>query len=240
MARQQTQGTCYLCKGTFPKASMTRHLTKCLAAHDPAEGAAKAKAKKGKLVRVVVEAKGDPRYWLHLEMPATARLRDLDQFLRDIWLECCGHLSAFKVEGKKRSAPHSLANLMSADPMDWRDPDEVDMEEQVGEVLRKGSKLSYDYDFGSTTCLSLKGVDEREGLVVKPHEVRLLARNDPPHIPCGKCHAAPAAVIDMENSYDESGWLCERCAEEEGVSIEEFSLPVVNSPRTGVCGYTGN
>jgi hypothetical protein len=219
---------------------MTRHLSKCLAAHDPAEGAGKGQARKGKLVRVVVEGKDAPRYWLHLEMLATAKLKDLDRFLRHIWLECCGHLSAFKIEGKKRSARPSLEDLMSGDPMDWRDPDDVDMEERVGDVFQKGSKLSYDYDFGSTTRLSLKGVGEREGLVVKAKEVRLLARNDPPHIPCGRCRKAEATVIDMENSYDESGWLCERCAEEVGVSLEEMSLPVVNSPRTGVCGYTGD
>lgn len=37
------------------------------------------------------------RYWLYLEMPARATLTDLDGFLRDIWLECCGHLSAFDI-----------------------------------------------------------------------------------------------------------------------------------------------
>jgi hypothetical protein len=43
----------------------------------------------------------------------------------------------------------------------------------------------------------------------------------------------------VENSYDESGWFCERCAEENDLNTEEMTLPVVNSPRTGVCGYTG-
>lgn len=38
-------------------------------------------------------------YWLFIEMNEKATLRDLDMFLRDIWLECCGHLSAFNIEG---------------------------------------------------------------------------------------------------------------------------------------------
>src|SRR5262249_44963236 len=148
MARQQSQGTCYLCKGTFQKAAMTRHLTRCLAADDTVEKAGAGKRKKGKLVRVVVEGKYDPRYWLYLEMPATARLAALDGVLRKLWLECCGHLSAFKVEGKKRAAPRSLADMLAEiDSDDWRDPDEVDMEDRVGDVLQKGSKLTYDYDF---------------------------------------------------------------------------------------------
>jgi len=49
----------------------------------------------------VVEGSYLPYYWMHLELPANATLEDLDSFLRDIWLECCGHLSAFRIEGKE-------------------------------------------------------------------------------------------------------------------------------------------
>jgi hypothetical protein len=108
------------------------------------------------------------------------------------------------------------------------------MENQVGDVFRPGVKVSYDYDFGSTTRLAVKLVGEREGWVVKPNDVHLLARNDPPHIPCGRCHEGAATVIDMANSYDESGWLCARCAEETDLADSDMTLPVVNSPRTGV------
>jgi hypothetical protein len=239
MAREQSSGTCNLCKGSFSKAAMTRHLSRCLPAHDAQVPAGK--GKKGKLFHLVVEGKYDPRYWLHVEMPATATFRRLDSLLRDLWLECCGHLSAFRVEGKKkppRIAP-TLAEIFAAG-LEWTDPDEVDMDGRVGDLFAKGLKLSYDYDFGSTTRLVLKVVGEREGPVVKPNEVHVLARNDPPYIPCGICHKNPAAFIDMENSYDESGWFCERCAEEHDLNTEEMTLPVVNSPRTGVCGYTGN
>jgi hypothetical protein len=43
-------------------------------------------------------APGD--YWLHLEAPITATLRALDGYLRDLWLECCGHLSIFEIDGR--------------------------------------------------------------------------------------------------------------------------------------------
>jgi hypothetical protein len=241
MARQQSQGTCSLCKGTFPKASMTRHLTACLEAHDTAEKPPSARAKKGKLVRVLVEGKYQPQYWLHLELPATARMGDLDGFLRDIWLECCDHLSAFRIEGKKQARRGwSLADLMAGGAWGGMESNEVDMQARVGDVIEKGTKLSHEYDFGSTTELVIKGTGEREGVIEKPHEVRLLARNDPPHIPCGRCGQAEATIIDGENAYHKSGWLCPRCAEKEGLSEEEGTLPVVNSPRTGVCGYTGS
>jgi hypothetical protein len=76
------------------------------------------------------------------------------------------------------------------------------MENRLGEVLRKGSKLSYENDFGSTTQLTLKVVGEREGLVWKANDVHLLARNDPPLIPCSRCEKAPATIIDMEDTND--------------------------------------
>ena len=241
MARQLSRGTCYLCEGTFPKASMTRHLAKCLAIHGDTDKADVGTAKKGKLIHVVIEGKYQPQYWLHLEMPATTTLQILDGFLRRIWLECCDHLSAFKIDRKKTPARRpSLAALLAGGPFDWRDPNEVEMEDRVGDVLQKGSKLSHEYDFGSTTSLSLKEVGAREGLIVKPNDIHLLARNEPPYIPCGRCGKAAATIIDLEESYDESGWLCAACAEERGLSEDDMTLPVVNSPRTGVCGYTGN
>ena len=36
-------------------------------------------------------------FWLHLEMNGRSTLKDLDRYLRAIWLECCGHLSQFSV-----------------------------------------------------------------------------------------------------------------------------------------------
>lgn len=38
-------------------------------------------------------------YWLVIEVKDTATLKDVDQFLRNIWLECCSHLSAFEIDG---------------------------------------------------------------------------------------------------------------------------------------------
>src|SRR4051812_38522519 len=126
MARETTQGICHLCKGTFPKGSMTRHLSKCLTTRDDAEKSGDSKAKTGKLFHVVVEARGDPRYWLHLELPATAKLKHLDSVLRKLWLECCGHLSAFKLEGqKKRAMPRSMAELLASGFDPESDPDEL-------------------------------------------------------------------------------------------------------------------
>jgi len=209
-----------LCGRTFGKVAMSRHLTACLAkqaaaADTPSTGV--------KLFHLLVQGTYLSHYWLHLEMPDTATFGDLDAFLRRTWLECCGHLSAF-TRKTGRGAPRGGG-------------DEVPMEAQLGQVLRPGMELLHEYDFGSTTTLALKVIGTREGTVGNEHEVRLLARNDPPLLPCGNC-GQPATQIDMENSYDPSGWLCDQCAEDAGLA-EEMMLPVVDSPRTGVCGYTG-
>jgi hypothetical protein len=73
-------------------------------------------------------------------------------------------------------------------------------------------------------------VGEREGKVSQ--QVRLLARNEPPPILCELCKKKPAAWVDVLDDYT---WYCEKCIE----NTEEGVLPVVNSPRVGVCGYTG-
>jgi len=38
-------------------------------------------------------------FWLDLEMRGSATLTKLDEYLRAIWLECCGHLGEFTIGG---------------------------------------------------------------------------------------------------------------------------------------------
>lgn len=43
----------------------------------------------------------------------------------------------------------------------------------------------------------------------------------------------------LRDIWDGEGWLCESCAKNHECD-EDMFLPVLNSPRTGVCGYTGS
>jgi len=101
-----------------------------------------------------------------LKVSGNSKLEELDQFLRDIWLECCGHMSAFSYRRN-----------------------ELKMGRKLKDVLRA----------------------------------------------CGK---TLVVQICTECQWDGSGWLCEACAKKHECG-EEMMLPVVNSPRTGVCGYSG-
>ncbi len=108
---------------------------------------------------------------------------------------------------------------------------------KLGSVASPGSRLAYEYDIGSTTPLTihvagLRGPTPDGG-------VQLLARNDDPEILCAACRKNKASTICLEcENGDYHGWLCEACAEEHECD-DDMRLPVVNSPRAGVCGYTG-
>lgn len=98
-----TKGLCNFCKSEIDKAKMTQHLKYCkqraaINAANDADMEDEAQ-QKGKLLHILAEGRYNPQYWMHLEIPASAALFSLDSFFRDIWVECCGHLSAFKIDG---------------------------------------------------------------------------------------------------------------------------------------------
>ncbi|MDI6791813.1 MAG: hypothetical protein QME81_02935 [bacterium] len=197
---------------------MTKHLASCEQRRAVSEtSSGKQKPQKTKLFHLVVEGHDLPEYWMHLEAPAEATLGDLDRFLRNIWLECCGHLSAFTIEGKSYD-------------------EDGGMDVTLGKILSPGMKFYHEYDFGSTTELVLKVVSERDGQV-SDESILLMSRNDTPLIMCVSC-GKPARQVCVECLWDGEGWLCNKCAKKHECG-EDMLLPVVNSPRVGVCGYTG-
>jgi hypothetical protein len=225
MAGTQSTGQCELCGKTFNKAAMTRHLQSCTAAAKSSRTAGSRGARAAQAFHLVVEGRYLPDYWLHLEAAAGSTLEDLDGFLRRTWLECCGHMSAFRIG----TASYSGGGFGGDD-----DLFDESMDIPLAQVLQPGSKLKYEYDFGSTTDLVLKVVAVRPA-ESKRHYIKLLARNLPPPIACDSCQQ-PATQVCTECPDD--GWLCDACVETHECS-EEMRLPVVNSPRVGVCGYTG-
>jgi len=100
MTRQMSKGKCSFCNGTFSKVTMAKHLKSCNQREVVLDTSSEErKSQKTKGFHLVVEGHYAPAYWIHLSAPANATLKDLDRFLRDIWLECCGHLSAFTIKG---------------------------------------------------------------------------------------------------------------------------------------------
>jgi len=225
--RQRTfKGTCELCGTSVDKRRSVAHHSACAAAHDvdTSRGA--------DLVTLRITAVGAHEYWLDAEADAGAALSKLDTFLRDIWVECCGHLSMFSVPPFRYSSlPSGISGLLG------RTNPERTMRARIGEVFNcTGQKGTYDYDFGSTTRLAIERTGGRAGRIGRP-SVRLLVRNDPLPWTCGTCDK-PATLVCCAHETESSPFVCAAHKKAHPCSDAMF-LPVINSPRMGICGYAG-
>lgn len=229
MARTITKGNCYLCGKYLAKSGVVKHLA---AAHT-FEG-----TNVQRCVLLKVES-GD--YWLYLDIADSSSLKSLDGFLRKIWLECCGHMSCFYIPQKSYGwyggGMHelSMARKLSS--------------------FSKGDQILYDYDFGSTTTLKITVMDTGFFRPRQRNAVRLLARNEDYVFECRDC-GQPADYVNAESIYyEENPFICEACVQKRRERVEkgededepddeqrydiDMLLPIVNSPRMGVCGYEG-
>lgn len=220
---QQSAGKCHLCGAIVGRTSMAGHLNACSQPEASRLPPATGKQVSGPSFHLVIEGRDAKAYWMHAAVPVTAPLSKLDRFLRDTWLECCGHLSAFEI-GSNRYASSPTQGEMS-------------MRVPLSRVLEKGIKFSYEYDYGSTTALTLKVVALREPSTPSG-AIQLLAANVAPQVSCQRCGNRAATQVCTECAWNGEGWLCEACVDEHECG-SEMCLPVVNSPRVGVCGYTG-
>lgn len=220
-SKKEFTGKCSSCGENFGKSEMAKHLISCA----KSDLIKQTSAKVSKTFKILVEGSGMPEYWLIIEAKADAKLKHLDDFLRKIWLECCGHLSAFEID-------KTMYNVISDPELRGKT-----MNFALDKVLAVGTKFHHQYDFGSTTTLKLKVLSEQQGQISgKP--IKLLARNNPPQMLCQSC-SQPAEVICTECLWsDKAALFCNKCSKSHPCGSEMY-LPVVNSPRVGVCGYTG-
>ena len=227
-------GRCAVCGVAVTRAGAQKHLAVCAPALDAVANPEQ------RLIQFRVTAPGLAPYWLDIEVKAEARLDALDSFLRRVWLECCGHLSAFRVgqltyfsRGYDFGFSRVLGNLGP------RQLPERSMTVKVREVLMSSDDvLEYEYDFGSTTSLRLRVTGERTGRPGRP-AVRLLVRNTPPEWPCAVCGQPASKVCVYCIQEEKNAFVCTKHGNRHACGEGDGFLPVVNSPRMGVCGYTG-
>lgn len=227
MTKRISKGICALCQGEFSRASMAKHLEACQRrAADAAHAAGRRPERTMKYFHLVAEGRDLPMYWMHLQVRTGITLADLDAFLRETWLECCGHMSAFEIERQRYVSGAGIY----FEPA----PSEHSLRVRLDRVFHPGLICFYEYDFGTTTELRLKVLAE-EAREASGESIQLLARNTPPLIPCGVC-GKPATSVCSVCVYEEEGWLCAKCAKTHECG-DEMLLPVVNSPRVGMCAY---
>ena len=229
MSRYTSYGTCALCAKRTTKAGMSRHLGSCLAEHEPSQG------KSARLFRLRIEDAYSPIFWMDVEMRANSTLEKLDDFLRGEWLECCGHLSDFEIDG----ITYTVTSSYGIEPLGmFAGPNERTMKVKLGEILSKGSPFKHTYDFGTSTELKLHVVDERQGRI-DSENVRLLSRNEAPVWECEVCGENASWICTFCMYERQNPFYCELHSEDHDCEEPEMLLPVVNSPRMGMCGYTG-
>jgi hypothetical protein len=199
-------GNCYVCGETFGEIAMKNHVLK------------KHNTGSEESFLLKIESADFRDYWLYLDIPKSKKLEALDKFLRDIWLECCGHMSRF-------AASH-------------RSYGNIGKNRTIGS-FKTGGKIFYEYDMGTTTALDIKFLGE----VKRPKQnegVRLLARNIAPVLKCFLCDN-PAEFVCAECMYDPSESVGAVFCKKHGAKHEhdDLMMPITNSPRSGECGYTG-
>ena len=223
----QSTGTCYLCKKSVAKRSILKHLESCLGSQQgPAQPATQDKQRSVPAFLLKIEDKYAGVFFLVIEISGKATLTDLDQFLKNIWLECCSHMSDFTInEVIYQSYPES---------------GEESMDKTVQKIFTPKLAFEYTYDYGSSTELKLHIIKETTSInPTNKTMITILARNDPIPVPCTMCEK-PAQFMCSECMYDEEGegLLCAKCAKKHECG-EDMLLPVINSPRAGVCAYMG-
>ena len=95
--REQSRGDCVYCGKEMTRGGMARHLPTCAKRQEMAAEAEKTTRQRETLYHLQIQDAYSGYFWLHLEMRGGATLKDLDAYLRAIWLECCGHLSQFTI-----------------------------------------------------------------------------------------------------------------------------------------------
>jgi hypothetical protein len=99
------------CFESFSKNTIGKHLLSCKARQGYfADLLQKADDKHAKDIKkyttnvnvflLKIFSPGQLEFWLFVELSDNCLLSDLDSFLRDIWLECCGHLSSFTINNR--------------------------------------------------------------------------------------------------------------------------------------------
>lgn len=204
--KQALTGNCYLCGKSLKESEMKNHIMK---EHDAGEE---------ECFLIKAESAEFLDYWIYFDIPKTKTLQHIDRFLRDIWLECCGHLSRFA--------------------QSYRSYDDIGKSRPVGS-FKAGEKIYYEYDMGTTTSLYIKFIR----VIRRPKQaatIRLLARNEAPDLRCSVC-GKPAEFICTECMYDpdmaEKSMFCKKHSAEH--EHDDMLMPITNSPRNAECGYTG-
>ena len=103
--------------------------------------------------------------------------------------------------------------------------------------------FEYIYDHGSSTELTIKVFSFLPFTINKKEKlIKIAARNNEIQFKCIKCKKENATEICAVCLYEVGrikSSFCKKCIKQHDCE-EEMALPITNSPRSGICGYTGD
>ena len=180
--RLKSEGLCKLCGLNVEGGKISGHLVECrkrLSGTYPQNPV--------NMMQIAVEGKYNPGYWMQFAVWDGASLSTIDTFLRRAWLECCGHLSMFKIKGEMFES-HTEPD----DGFSFGRP-RHSMTVKLHDVLEVGTVFEHEYDFGSTTHLKLEVLDIFSAQKPKL-PIILLAHNLQPGIKCSSCKSTATKI----------------------------------------------
>ncbi len=215
-----TRGACAYCGRELTRTGMARHLVACKARAAAILAADQGPGTAGPMIHLQVQDAWGGDFWLQLEMRGAATLKSLDSYLRAIWLECCGHMSRFSAGG-------------------WGS-DDIGMGRKAAAVFEPGTELVHTYDFGTSSVTLVRAVAVRVGKPTTRRPIALMARNAQPVYPCQECGGPATRLCEQCVCEGERpGTLCDVDAEDHPHDDFGEPMPLLNSPRCGMCGYDG-
>ena len=202
------EGQCRFCKEDFTKRQIVNHLDVCQK---------REKKENIRNLRLRIVDSYMRNFWLIAEANKQAVFNDLDKLIRDVWVECCGHLSLFGSYGS-----------------------EIGKARIIWDTMNPRDTLNYIYDFGSSTELIVEVLGYSKCQLSGKKKIEVVARNYLPMSNCARCEKQ-ATRICSACGEDALALACDECAlkyhNEESEKEEHYLLPLANSPRNGVCGY---
>lgn len=218
--RKVSKGICAYCGEAFAKNGAGKHLAVCTKRQAVMAKAEGSKGPSEDLYYLRAQAEDQPQFWLDLEMRGTATLKDLDYYLRGIWLECCGHLSQFSIGG-------------------WGG-DKIAFSRPISAVFKPDVELTHIYDFGTESVTLITALGKRHGVPTTKKPIALLLRNQMPEVACIECgQPATWLCIECQIEHNSPGALCDIHIKKHPHHNYGEPTKIVNSPRVGLCGYVG-
>jgi hypothetical protein len=116
---------------------------------------------------------------------------------------------------------------------------QIGKQRKLVEVFQYGDTLNHIYDMGTSSETIIKLVTARQGKPLTSKPIVLMVRNQMPDDKCIECGESATDLCIQCTIEDETwGTLCKTHAESHHHTDYEL-MPLVNSPRLGMCGYDG-